>query len=123
MMKMFPLINSYLSSSPRKLCLKQLSDFTVIKIDSCFTENILTTFSSRQFSFAFMEKSTTAGWKSSFSPINSLHHSNGLQHDVLLVYAETPPDYDSIIRQSIISIPCWNIMLSHILPGKSKPGK
>ena len=98
---------------------RQLSDFRVIQLDTCFTEDVLQRFLADNSPLLLWTNKKQLDGKE-FLPDKFTTPFNGLQHDVLLVYAETPPE--TIV---LTGNPSWYSLLEYnivaILPGKSKP--
>ena len=98
---------------------KNLSDFRVIHLDTCFTEDVLKRFAGDSSPLLLWTNKKQLDGKE-FLPDKFTAPSNGLQHDVLLVYAETPPE--TIV---LTGNPSWYSTLEYnivaLLPGKSKP--
>ena len=111
----------YIQTDPGNYASKTLPDFRVIQLDTCFTEDILKKFSGDSSSLLlWTNKKQQNGTK--VLPEKFSLASSGLQHDVLLVYAESSPD-SLLLRGN----PSWYALLEYnivgILPGKSKPGE
>lgn len=98
---------------------RQLSDFKVIQLDTFFTQDVLKGFAGDSSPLLLWTNKMQPDGKE-FFPDKFNTPFNGLQHDVLLVYAETPP-----VTIVLNGNPSWYSMLEYnivgLLPGKSKP--
>jgi hypothetical protein len=111
----------FVHSQPGNYSLKYLSDFTVAKINSFFTREILEKYQSTPTNLLI--------WTSKKQPDNKKYFpeelktpSQNLSHDILLVYSDSSPDsltlsgigsyYDNLAYKII-----------GMLPGKTRPGE
>ena len=111
----------YFHPAPGNYSPKNLSDFTVIKIDSFFTENILESYKPVKTNLLLWSDQPQPDKENYFPPKIKMPVS-GLEYNVLLVCASSPPDsillsgvknYYSNIEYNIVGM----------LPGKSKPNE
>jgi Peptidase family M28 len=109
----------YFHPAPGNYAPQDLSDFTVIKIGSFFTENILENYKSIKNNLLLWSDQPQPDKENYFPPKIDLP-ADGLKYNVLLVCASTPPDSISLSGlNSYYANVEYNIV--GMLPGKSKP--
>ena len=111
----------YFHPQPGNYSPKKLSDFTVIKIDSFFTENILERYSNLQTDLLLWSDQPQPDKENYFPPHIKIS-PEGSEQNILLVCAVSPPD--SILLSGVNSYyenVGYNIV--GILPGLSKPNE
>lgn len=109
----------YFHPAPGNYSPMSLSDFTVIKIDSFFTENILGNYKTINNNLLLWSDQPQPDKENYFPPQIGLS-TDGLKYNVLLVCASSPPD--SILLSGINNYYAnveYNIV--GLLPGKSRP--
>lgn len=111
----------YLHPAPGNYTSKNLSDFTVIKIDSFFTENILEKYRDIKTDLLLWSNLPQPD-KENYFPPNIQLPPDGLDRNVLLVCASTPPQS---ITLSGVNNYYGNLGYNVVgmLPGRSKPGE
>ncbi|MGZ8550049.1 MAG: M28 family peptidase, partial [Chitinophagaceae bacterium] len=111
----------YIHHQPGNYSPKQLSDFTVIKIDSFFTENILESYKHIESPLLLWSDQPQPDKENYFPPKIKMP-VKGLDQDILMVCASDPPasvllsgveNYYSNVQYNIVGL----------LPGKSKPNE
>ncbi|MGZ8554266.1 MAG: hypothetical protein ACXWV8_12710, partial [Chitinophagaceae bacterium] len=111
----------YIHPRPGNYSPKQLSDFTVIKIDSFFTENILESYRHVKSGLLLWSDQPQPDKENYFPPKIKMP-VKGLDQDILMVCASDPPgsvllsgveNYYSNVEYNIVGL----------LPGKSKPNE
>jgi hypothetical protein len=111
----------YVHPDPGNYPEKHLRDFRVIKLDTFFTEDILKQFSNDSSSLLLWTNQKQPDGEN-FFPEKFKILPDGLSRNILLVYAETPPD--SLLLTGNAS---WYSLLEYnivgVLPGKTKPNE
>ena len=116
-----PLKFMYLHPQPGNYNLKQLSDFSIIHIDSCFSEDILYKYHDLTGNVLLWTSKMQPDGDNFFPELIKIP-TGGFHNNFLLVYSATPPesltlsgvpDYYSNIEYNVIGT----------LPGRSKPGE
>lgn len=109
----------YVHHRPGNYSQKKLSDFTVIKIDSFFTENMLTSYTHIKTDLLLWSDQPLPDKENYFPPHIKIPWG-GYENNILFAFAVSPPD----------SVLLWGVATyySHVeynivglLPGKSKP--
>ena len=111
----------YLSIHPGYYEGKTLHDFSIIKLDTSFSGNVLTKLPADTSALLIWTDKKPKN-KRDFFPERFTINAGGLQRDVLLVYAETQPS--SILltpNQRYYSMLEYNVV--GVLPGKSRAGE
>jgi len=111
----------YLRPQPGNYASKQLSDFRVIRIDSCFSEELLEQYRGLPGNILLWTSRLQPDGENFFPEIMKMP-AGGLQQDFLLVYSLTPPD-----SLTLSGFPGYYSKLGYniaaMLPGKSRPGE
>ncbi|MEP7373569.1 MAG: M28 family peptidase [Chitinophagaceae bacterium] len=111
----------YFHPEPGNYSPKNLSDFTIIKIDSFFTENILERHKSIKKNLLLWSDQPQPD-KENYFPLKINMPPGGLNYNVLLVCASTRPTVISLSGvNSYYSNAEYNVV--GLLPGKTKPGE
>ena len=111
----------YIHPEPGNYIPKKLSDFTVIKIGSFFTENILESYKHIKTDLLLWSDQPQPDKENYFPPRFKLP-LEGLEHNILMVCASYPPD--SILLSGLTNYYShveYNIV--GLIPGKSKPAE
>ncbi len=111
----------YLHPQPGNYASKALSDFTVIKIDSFFTDDILESFKHLKTDLLLWSNLPQPDKENYFPPLIKTP-TGGLSQNILMVCANYPPD--SVLLSGVSNYYSnveYNIV--GMLPGKSKPGE
>ena len=109
----------YIHPAPGNYIPKRLSDFAIIKIDSFFTEDILENYKHIKSDLLLWSNQPQPD-KENYFPTQVKVSSEGLDHNILMVCANYPPD--SILLLGVANYYSnveYNIV--GVLPGKSKP--
>jgi hypothetical protein len=111
----------YFHPEPGNYSPKGLSDFTIIKIDSFFTGNILEKYKSVKNNLLLWSNQPQPDKENYFPPKFKMP-AGGLSYNLLLVCASAPPESISLsgVNNYYANVE-YNIV--GMLPGKSKPGE
>jgi hypothetical protein len=108
----------YIHPQPGNYPSKRLSDFTIIKIDSFFTEDILENYKHIKSDLLLWSNQPQPD-KENYFPSKIKMPAEGLEHNILMVCANYPPD--SVLLSGVANYYSnveYNI--AGLLPGKSK---
>jgi Peptidase family M28 len=111
----------YMPHQPGNYIPKNISDFKIINIDTCFHENILKEYASATDNLIIRTSQMQPGKESFFPDLIKVPYG-GIQKDFLLVYAESKLESITLTGlHSYYSAQGYNIV--GMLPGKSKPNE
>lgn len=99
---------------------KELSDFTIIKLDTVITEDVFLRYKDRGENILIWSSQQRSG--QSFFPVNFKRPDKGNLQNFLLVYAESEPK-----MLKLLAGPAWSPAVGYnvvgMIPGKTKPAE